>query len=251
MADEIDNKPNLDEFLEKVEPTPDPTPNPDPDPKPDPDPVIDTVPEPDSIPDPDPDQTPDPGADDKNDSNVIKNMRISYRTEKTRADTNAALIEKAAKNANLTVEEYTVKLTEEADKAEAEAKGVSPEIAKQLREQTDKINQMEASQKRAVFIQNIGVLEKSQTLNEEQLKQFVNDAGTAGFDLGSPNVSFEAVYFALNHESFEKTTREDERQKVYAEIELQKKQSPANSSVGGSGDVGKGNLDDFLKNVKL
>lgn len=242
--------PGLDEVLDQIT-DPEPTPTPDPVPDPTPDPEVDPAPEADPQPDPEADPEADPGADDDKDSTVIKGMRASYRTEKTRADINAALIEKAAKNANLTVEEYTAKLEEDADKAEAEAKGVSPEVAKQLREQDTKIKQMEESQKRENFLKNIGALEKVQTLSGDQLKSFVTDAGAAGFDLGNPNVSFEAIYFALNHDSFEKTTREDERQKVYAEIELQKKQSPANSRTGVSGDVGKGNLDDFLKNVKL
>lgn len=246
----------LDDVLEQIEnpeATPAPETPPETPPEVNPEETVNTDPDPDKDKEVNPPEVKpgDPGADTPNDSTVIKNMRASYRTEKQKADAMSAIVSKAAAAAGLTVEAYTAKLEADAIAAEAKDRGLNPDIVKQLKEQEAIINKMQESQKRDIFIKNIGVLETKQGLDETQLKDFVTQAGEAGFDLGNPNTSFEAIYFALNHESFEKTTREDERQKVYAEIEAQKNKAPGTIKTGGSGDGGKGNLNDFLKNVKL
>lgn len=166
----------------------------------------------------------------------IKKLRQSNAQRKAELDAANALIERAASLAGMTVDEYKEKLQADEDKKAADKLGVSPEVAERIRKLEEKNTLLEQSQKRNAFIANANKLQTARELTDEQVETFVKDATNKGFDLTNPNLSFEDVYFALNHTTFEESIRADERQKVLADIEAQNNGSPSIVKNTGTGD---------------
>lgn len=253
---EVEDKNDLDLALGTVfqdEPNPDePNPNePNPD-EPNPDEPNPDEPNPDE-PNPDEPNPDEPNPDEPpKESSTIRDMRNRYsEASKSLKETNA-ILEKAAKLAGMTVDEYKEKLDEDLAKQEAERTGMTPEQLKAIKDKDDRIAALEEEQRQTNFIRNLTNVKNANSLDEPSLRTFVADATKAGFDLTNPNLNPDLVYKALNFNSLVDKVREETRQAVLAEIEKQGNAGPGVVQTnGGNGGKTKTNLDEALKAIKF
>lgn len=163
-------------------------------------------------------------ADDKTQSNsVIRDMRNRIAELNNANKSKEELLELVAKNLGVSTEKLRETIQAKQDEKDAEANKVPVEIQKQIREQQAKLNEVLEGQRRQVFVQKIQQLQADVPgLSSEDLKQFVQEASKAGFDIvQNPNLNATQVYRALNYQKIEQSIRESERQKVYEEIKKQ------------------------------
>lgn len=195
----------------------------------------------------------DPKKDQQEDSSVIRNLRKQQKEARTERDKYYQNLEKIAKAQDLTVDQLVEKLQDDTDKQQAEKQNISPEVQKQLREQQEKLSEMQEERQREQFQSRAEKLASSKNLDQDGLRSFVKEAYNNGFDLMNPNVSFEAAYNAVHHETLVEQARKEERQKVYAEIEKQQSRAPGTVSRSGTEQSGgkiKG-VDNALKDLGL
>lgn len=181
--------------------------------------------------------------------------RIEARDNKLREQNTQyeTALNRVAKQLGITVEQLLEKQQVEADKQEAEKKGIDPDTQKRLRELELKNEQSEKRIQDQTFQYNIVDLQKTYSLDRQSLVEFVNTATEMGIDLMSTNLDYKTVYKAINYEKMMQTTIESEKQKWLAEQERKRNQSPSvniNQSKGNSNTPSGKTLNDFLDLIK-
>jgi hypothetical protein len=197
--------------------------------------------------------------DEDKDTNPMRQLRNNYKQVKAEKKTYEDAISKLAKQQGVSPDDLISKLQEESDEKEAKSKGISPEIQKQMREDQERIKNLEEENNRGQFVRKLSELQGDTKLDRTGLEQFIKDASARGFDLMTDaNVNFSDLYFAMNRDQIINQRVEQERQKWLANQEKRKKKNPGNSEIGGSGNTNSGKkgdlnsaLDEVAKNLGI
>lgn len=187
-----------------------------------------------------------PPAKPEAESSVIRTLRTQVREAAAERDKQKSEMEILAKAYGMTAEELVAKAKADVVAKDAQSRGISPEVAKEIDEMKAKLNAQDEERQRGVFVNNITGLQKAQSLNDTQLRAFVTQAGEAGFDLLTTKIPFDRLYFALNYDTVIKSVQEQTRQAVLKDIEAQRTRTPGNTRINGGATTSKQSIDEIL-----
>jgi len=191
-------------------------------------------------------------SDKDQESSVIKKLRSNVRNTNKQVKQYEKMLDKVAKQKGISKDELVENLQREADEKEAKEKNISPEIQKQLREQQEALENLKQERQREVFNSKFEKLSEKHPMDNDQARDFVNQAIEKGIDLGNPNTDFEAVYVALNYNDIIENVRKETEQEVLKRIEEQEKKAPRTSKKRSQSEgLRKGNVDNILNDLNI
>lgn len=167
-------------------------------------------------------------------SNPVRQLRTQLETTKQEAAKHQRILQKLADAKGITVEQLEIQIQEEEDRKTAQAKGVPPEVQRQLREQQDRIRTLEEEGIRADFNRRAENFRREVALTDEAMVEFAKQAKSAGINIFTPGLNLTDLYRALNYSSISATMKEQIRQEVLREIEAQKKNGSTITAVPGA-----------------
>lgn len=192
-----------------------------------------------------PSNDPAPDTGDGNNNNVIRQMREEIAKNKTKANELNTMLERVAKSAGMSVEEYMKQLDDNELKAKADQNKITPELQRQLDEQSNRLKYFEEAQQKAIFNRNMNELISSQNITEDEAADFLRAVSQKGIDVVQSPLTHKELYFAINGENIIKNIKETVRQEVLAEMQERKTKIPG-TNPGGTSDGSKGGLEDFI-----
>lgn len=211
------------------------------------------------------DQTPpaNQGSTDPNqntDNSTIRQMRDQLKQLKDSDAKHKALLERMAAANNMTIEELEAKIQADEDKKNATARGIPVEIEQRIREQEQRIKELEEQNRAQNFNVRANSLIAKYGMNEQQFLDFAKDMMDKGFDIRKENMDLDLLYRANNFDTLMKSNVEKAKQDLLAEIERQKNNSnnlpggakPNVSNNQGQGDnknVTKDDLNSFVDDI--
>lgn len=189
---------------------------------------------------------------DPENTSPMRQLRNQYRDTKNERDKYANTLEKLAKAQGKNVDELMEEIENETDERLAKENNISPELQKKMRQQEERLNEVEEERKRTQFVNRIQDLQTRHPMDNTKTKEFVQKAYENGFDIMNENVDMDSVYRAVYHDEILQQEIEKERQRLHDQVEKQKQQSPTRTKASGTGhSTNKKNLKEAMREIEL
>ena len=160
--------------------------------------------------------------DGQEDNTVIRQMRDQLNKYKQEGAKDRALLQKIADSQGISLEELEASIQAKEDKKKAETMGVSPEIAARMRQQDERIQQLEQQSIQEDFNHRANAFAREYRLNEQQMQEFYKQAMANGIDILKKGVNLTVVYRALNFDRLSKESEASIRQQILNDMQAQR-----------------------------
>lgn len=172
--------------------------------------------------------TPQPSTED---NSTIRQMREQISKHKSDLERSNNLLKRLAEERGVTVEQLEEDLKAKEDKAKAQSMNISPEVARQIRLQEERIQQLEQQAIQEDLMHRVNAFKKETGLNDQQTLQFLRDASAKGLNPIAKGTDLLILYRAMNFEALSKAKESEIRQQILNEMQQQREGS---SSVTGT-----------------
>lgn len=152
-------------------------------------------------------------------TNGMKQLRTQYESTKQELDHKSQLLQRIADNMGLKLEDVEKKTQEDEDKKKATSNNIPIEVQRQIREQDEKIKQLEMQNLRANYDARISKLCAEHPLMENQIIEFAEKAKASGFNIFSPDLDLNLLYRAMNYDNIVDDLKKQIRQDILNEMQ--------------------------------
>lgn len=180
-------------------------------------------------------QTTEPNAQQPNntENSTIRQMREQLSKQKSDLERSNNLLKRLAEERGVSVEQLEEDLKAKEDKAKAQSMNVTPEVAKQLRVQEERIQQLEQQAIQEDLMHRVEAFKKETGFDDQKTLQFLRDAQAQGFNPLNKGTNLITLYRAMNFDTLSKAKEAEIRQQILNEMQQQRENS--NSITGGAG----------------
>lgn len=167
------------------------------------------------------------------DNSTIRQMREQISKHKSELERSNNLLKRLAEERGITVEQLEEDLKAKEDKAKAQSMNISPEVAKQIRLQEERIQQLEQQAIQEDLMHRVTAFKKETGLDDQQTLQFLRDASAKGLNPIAKGTDLLILYRAMNFDTLSKAREAEIRQQILNEMQQQRESS--NSVTGTTG----------------
>lgn len=167
------------------------------------------------------------------DNSTIRQMREQISKLKSESERSNNLLKRLAEERGVSVEQLEDDLKAKEDKAKAQSMNISPEVAKQLRVQEERIQQLEQQAIQEDLMHRVDAFKKETGMNDAQTIQFLKDAQAQGLNPINKGTNLLTLYRAMNFETLSKAKEAEIRQQILNDMQQQRENS--NSVTGNAG----------------
>lgn len=189
----------------------------------------------------------------KGESSTIKGMREQLANQKAEYKKLEDDLKRIEGLLGKSREEILAEAQQKADKAKADSLGVSPEVAKTIREQEQRIKELEQASIREDFNNRANNFRREYNLNDKQLSDFFNDAIQKGFDLMRKGTDLGVIYRAINFDKLSAAKEAEIRQNILNEMQQQRENANGFTNVNNQANTTDSSLSgtnqDFVKAI--
>lgn len=184
-------------------------------------------------------------------TNNMRQLRQQYEDVKKRSSESDALLKRIADSMGITVDKLSEKIQSEEDKKAAASKNIPTEVQQQLRQQEEKIRNLELANMKADYMNRSQKLANMYNLSENQMVDFARQAEQLGFNVFTPGLDMVTLYRAINYQTVEANLRNQIRQEVLAELQKgqQANTVQSNTNIPSNKSDGIDNSKDFMKQL--